>query len=118
MDARTVDTIVDSYISIWNETDAHAMRAKVDQVFTPDATYVDPTIVIKGTDAIKEYVAKAQPNFTGMLFSRETILNHHDAVHFSWEVGPQGGEAVVNGFDFVLLDGTKITHIYGFFNPN
>lgn len=116
MNAQGVATIIDRYISIWNESDADVRRRKIDQVFTPEATYSDPTIVADGTDAIDKYVTNAQPNFTGMLFSYGTILAHHDAVHFSWQVGPKGGAPVVTGFDFALLDGKRITQIYGFFN--
>lgn len=118
MEAQAVAAIVDRYLSIWNEADADVRRTKIDQVFTPEATYIDPTIVANGADAINEYVANSQPNFTGMLFSHEAILTHHDAVHFSWQVGPKGGRPVVSGFDFALLDGQQITQIYGFFNAS
>ncbi|QSB06498.1 nuclear transport factor 2 family protein [Natronoglycomyces albus] len=118
MDTQAVDTIIDRYISIWNEVDAHARKTKIDQVFTPEATYIDPTIVARGADAINEYVANAQPIFTGMLFSHGAILTHHNAVHFSWQVGPKGCAPVVSGFDFAMLDGKRITQIYGFFNAS
>lgn len=118
MDTQAVAAIVDKYLSIWNEADADVRRMKVDQVFTPEATYTDPTIVADGADAINEYVAYAQSNFSGMLFSHNGSLTHHDAVHFSWQVGPKEGAPVVSGFDFALLDGKRITQIYGFFNAN
>lgn len=116
MDKNSVTQLVGKYIAIWNETDGRTRRALIDELFTPDATYTDPTVVADGTTAIDNYIAAAQKNFTGMLFTHGTVLTHHDAVHFTWQVGPAGRPPVVSGSDVALLDGGQVSRVYGFFN--
>ncbi|WP_328301305.1 nuclear transport factor 2 family protein [Streptomyces sp. NBC_00435] len=116
MDKNSVTQLVGKYIAIWNESDGRARQALVDEVFTPEATYTDPTVAAHGAAEIGTYIASAQKNFTGMLFTFENVLTHHDAVHFSWQVGPRGGAPAVSGSDVALLEGGRISRVYGFFN--
>jgi hypothetical protein len=116
MNKNSVTQLVGKYIAIWNESDDGARKALVDEVFAPNATYTDPNITAEGAAAIGEYIAAAQKNFTGMLFTHGAVLTHHDAVHFAWEVGPTGGAPVVSGFDVATFEGDRISRLYGFFN--
>ncbi|WP_158854660.1 nuclear transport factor 2 family protein [Saccharothrix deserti] len=116
MDKNAVVELVDKYIGMWNETDDQARRIMVDDLFAPNGTYTDPAVVADGTTAIDEYVGTAQKNFTGMLFTHGTVLTHHDAVHFPWQVGPADGAPVVTGFDVAWLEGGRIGRLCGFFN--
>lgn len=116
MNKNAVEELVEKYIAMWNETDDQVRRAMIDDVFTANATYTDPTVAAHGTAAIDEYVGTAQKNFAGMLFTYDTVLTHHDAVHFSWQVGPTGGTPVSTGFDAVFLEEGRIGSLYGFFN--
>lgn len=116
MDKGAVVRLVERYISIWNESEDRVRRALVDDVFTPNAMYTDPNLTTDGVAAVDNYIAAAQKNFTGMLFTYDTVLTHHDAVHFSWQVGPSGGAPVVSGFDVALLEAGRISRLYGFFN--
>ncbi|MFG2911445.1 nuclear transport factor 2 family protein [Kitasatospora sp. NPDC048298] len=115
MDRNGVDQLVGKYIGIWNESDGRIRRELIEEVFTPNATYTDPNIVAHGAAAIGDYLAMAQRNFTGMLFTLGPVLTHHDAVHFSWQVGPAGGAPVVSGFDVATFEGGRINRLYGFF---
>ncbi|OKI01017.1 hypothetical protein A6A06_19315 [Streptomyces sp. CB02923] len=116
MDKKAVTALVDTYIAMWNEPDEQVRRGMVDEVFTPNATYTDPTVVADGTEAIDNYLAATQKNFTGMLFTHGTVLTHHDAAHFTWQVGPTGGAPVVSGSDVAWLEDGRISKLYGFFN--
>jgi hypothetical protein len=116
MDKNAVTKLVEKYIAIWNETDGRARQALIDELFTPNAVYIDPSIVADGSAAISEYITGAQKNFTGLLFTYGQVLTHHGAVHFSWQVGPRGGAPVVSGFDVAWFDGGQIGRVHGFFN--
>ncbi|MFE9535247.1 nuclear transport factor 2 family protein [Streptomyces sp. NPDC006691] len=116
MNKDAVTELVEKYFAIWNETDDPARGALLEEVFTPDATYTDPTITAEGLTAIGEYIAAARKNFGGMLFRYNTLLTHHDAVHFSWQVGSTDAEPVASGFDVAWFDGDRIGRLYGFFN--
>lgn len=116
MNKNAVVELVGKYIAMWNETDDQVRRAMIDDVFTPNATYTDPTVAADGTPAIDEYVGTAQKNFTGMLFTYDSVLTHHDVVHFSWQVGPAGAAPAVTGFDVAWLEAGRIRGLCGFFN--
>ncbi|MGW5878049.1 nuclear transport factor 2 family protein [Nocardiopsis terrae] len=116
MDKKAVVELVGKYISIWNEPDPRARKAAIDDVFTGQAVYVDPTITADGVAAIDRYIADAQRDFTGMLFTHGAVLTHHDAVHFSWRVGPADGAPAVSGSDVAWLEGGQIKQLYGFFD--
>ncbi|SDD13029.1 nuclear transport factor 2 family protein [Actinokineospora iranica] len=116
MNKQAVRDLVDRYIAIWNETDENNRQAMVDAVFTPDALYVDPNTSASGTAAIGQYIAAATRNFTGMRFTVGTVLTHHDAVHFSWQVGPATGAPAVSGYDVALFRDGRVTRLHGFFN--
>ncbi|MDI3405563.1 nuclear transport factor 2 family protein [Streptomyces cavernicola] len=116
MDKSAVTELVEAYIAIWNESDDEVRRASVGDVFTPGATYTDPTVVAEGAAAIGEYIAGARKNFTGMLFTFDQVLTHHGSVHFAWQVGPAGGVPVVSGFDVAWFEGGRISRVHGFFN--
>ncbi|MDX3867462.1 nuclear transport factor 2 family protein [Streptomyces europaeiscabiei] len=115
MDKNSVTELVQRYIAMWNETEDQVRRDLIDDLFTPNGTYTDPIVVADGTAAIDEYIGASQKNFTGMLFTFDTVLTHHDAVHFSWQVGPTGEAPVVSGFDVAWLEGGRIGRLCGFF---
>jgi hypothetical protein len=60
--------LIDDYIAAWNETDAGRRRALVGQVFTDDATYLDPVMEGNGADGIDAMIAGAQAQFPGARF--------------------------------------------------
>ncbi|MER5738053.1 MULTISPECIES: nuclear transport factor 2 family protein [unclassified Streptomyces] len=117
MDKKSATLLVEKYIAMWNETDRELRRALVAEVFTPEGTYTDPVADAAGHAAVDAYLASAQQNFRGMSFTFGTVLAHHDAVHFTWRVGPADGAPVASGSDvaWVAEDG-RIGRLYGFFD--
>jgi hypothetical protein len=111
-----INDTVERYIAAWNETDPAARRAAVDALATSDVTYIDPIAVAEGADAFDATIAAVQGQFPDFTFRLAgTPDAHHDQARFTWELGPAGGEALVVGFDVVLLapDG-RIRCVYGF----
>ena len=108
--------LVDDYLNAWNETDPGARRAIVDKVWVPEGVYTDPLASVTGTEAIDQVLAGAQQQFAGMRFVRGDVFEtHHNIARFTWELVPQsGGEAVVIGFDVVVVNDEKVTSVYGF----
>ena len=111
-----VEQRVARYLAIWNETDPAARRAAVDEVCAPDATYVDPIGTAEGPDAIDAYVAATQQQFPGMRFRLGSDVDaHHNIARFTWELGPEGEEAIVVGFDVVVFADDGLLHrVHGF----
>jgi hypothetical protein len=102
-----VNTLVDDYISAWNEADADRRRATVREVFSSDATYLDPVMQGEGHDGLDAMIAAARGRFPGHRFELAGAPDaHHDRLRFTWKlVGPDGGGAVATGYDFATLAG-------------
>ena len=107
---------VQSYIAMWNETDADERRELVAQTVTEDASYLDPVMAGAGIDGISEMIGGAQQQFPGHRF---TLVDgpdaHHDRVRFTWSLAADGGDPVAIGVDFATVaDDGRMRTITGF----
>ncbi|HUR03777.1 MAG TPA: nuclear transport factor 2 family protein [Nonomuraea sp.] len=111
-----INEVITRYLAIWNETDPVARRAEIDAVWAKDGVYTDPIAVADGRDAIDATIAAVQQQFAGLTFTLAgTVDAHHDVARFTWELGPEGGEALVVGFDVaVLTEDGRIAKVHGF----
>ncbi|WP_067821148.1 nuclear transport factor 2 family protein [Actinomadura kijaniata] len=107
---------VERYLELWNETDAAARRAGIDEVWAEDARYVDPLAVAEGRDAVDATIGAVQERFPGWVFRLVGEVDaHHGQARFTWELGPEDGEAPVVGFDVAVFDGDgRISRVHGF----
>lgn len=110
------DDVIGRYIASWNERDPQRRRAAIEQLWTEDATYTDPLADVAGRDAIDGMIAAVQGQFPDFSFRLGGPVDaHHHIGRFTWELGPEGGEAVVVGFDVAVLDDTgRIKSVLGF----
>jgi hypothetical protein len=104
------------YLACWNETDAGARRALLEQVWSPDATYTDPLAQAQGVSAIDATIAAVQGQFPGLVFTPVgEVDSHHQQARFGWGLGPVDAEPIVIGFDVVVTgDDGRIANVYGF----
>lgn len=111
-----VRTLVEQYIAVWNETDPAARRALIDEVWSADGRYIDPLVEVAGREQLDAVVAAAQAQFAGMRFRLgDTVEGHHDQARFTWELGPDGTEAIVVGFDVAQWDADgRLALVLGF----
>jgi hypothetical protein len=92
--------LVDRYIAMWNETDAGRGRGLIAKIWADGASYLDPVLSGEGLDGIDAMVKAA----------------HHDRAQFTWELGPEGGRALVKGLDFATLSNAGcLKTVTGFF---
>ncbi len=108
--------IAQRYIDAWNQTDAAARRAAVDQLYTEDARYVDPLAVAEGRAAIASMIGAAQEQFPGFVVTLAgPVDGHHNQARFGWELGPVGAPAPIVGFDVAVTDDDgRIRTVLGF----
>ena len=113
----TVVELVDRYIAMWNEADAGRRRGLIARVWADDASYLDPLLSGEGRDGIDAMVKAVHAQYPGHRFKRTSDLNvHHDRAQFTWELGPEGGPALVKGIDFVVLSSEGcLRSVTGFF---
>ena len=108
--------LAEQYIATWNETDTSARRALIDEVWASDGRYIDPLAEVAGRDQIDAVIAAVQAQFTGMTFRLAgTVDAHHDQARFTWELGPDGNDAIAVGFDVAQWDADgRLSLVLGF----
>jgi SnoaL-like domain len=108
--------LAEKYIAMWNETDPSARRVLINEVWSEDGRYIDPLAAVSGHDQIDAVIAAAQAQFAGMTFRlASTVDAHHDQARFTWELGPDGTEAPVVGFDVAQRGGDgRLALVLGF----
>jgi hypothetical protein len=108
--------VADSYLAIWNETDTGSRAKLMSQVMTADVSYVDPMAAADGPEVLNATIGAVQQQFAGWTFRLVGPADgHHNLVRFTWELGPDGVDAPIVGFDVaVLSDEDKIQSVHGF----
>lgn len=114
-DLVNAQTTAARYIAVWNETDAGARRKLIEETWVADGAYVDPMAELAGYDQIDAGIAGVQEAFAGLVFTLGPVDAHHDIARFTWNLGPEGAEPVVVGFDVITMaeDG-RIKNVLGF----
>lgn len=113
------DTLVHSYIAMWNESDVNRRRDLVAQTVTDDAEYVDPAMEGAGIDGIVTMIGAAQQQFPGHRFALHAgPEQHHDRLRFSWSLAADGAAPAAIGTDVAVLSGDgRMRSITGFLDP-
>jgi len=112
-----VDTLVDTYIDMWNETDVARRAELIATAWTEDGAYTDPLLEATGAAAISEMVDGVHSQLPGHRFALTSgIDSHHDHHRFGWELAAADGTVAVEGVDVAELgpDG-RLVRITGFF---
>jgi SnoaL-like domain len=112
-----MDDLVKQYLETWNETDADARLAAIQDVWAEDGTYVDPVASVAGHTQISNLIGAVQQQLPGHVFRlRDGVDAHHNVARFGWELVPaDGGESIVEGFDVAVAeDGGRIRSVLGF----
>ena len=107
------------YMAAWNETDASAREALLEQCWGHDAVYVDPGVELSGREALSRHIAKVQAGRPGArLEFMSRIDSHHNVLRFLWRLVRADGTASDTSIDFGEIgpDG-RLVKIVGFFGP-
>ena len=113
-----VTTTVDTYLAMWNETDAGRRSELIKQAWAADGTYVDPLLQADGYDGLSAMVDGVHEQFPGYRFRRQSGIDIHRDSHarFAWDLAGPDGTVAVAGIDVAELapDG-RLLRITGFF---
>jgi hypothetical protein len=60
--------LITNYLACWNETDAEARRALINQHWSRSATYVDPLVEVVGHDDLSAAISAVQNQFPSIAF--------------------------------------------------
>jgi hypothetical protein len=103
------------YIALWNEADAKQRRRLLTEYWAEDATYADPLEQRAGHAEIDALIGAVQQRFPGFRFALDGHVDGHgNHLRFSWTLGPEGGQPVVKGTDFALVESGRFKAVTGF----
>jgi len=115
LQTQLADHVAQRYIALWNETDASRRLALLADGWTADACYVDPLAQARGAEGISTLIAAVQARFPGFRFK---LLGKPDAhgehLRFSWTLGPEASEDLIQGTDFAQLADGRLHAVTGF----
>ena len=107
--------IASRYIETWNARDAGDRERLLASYWAREPSYVDPLMKAKGGAELSGIIGAVHERFPGFRFSLINTPNGHgDWVRFSWGLGPDGTEPVIEGSDVIQLDGGRMKDVVGF----
>jgi hypothetical protein len=114
-----VSDVVSAYGAAWNEPDERKRRTLLEEGWSDDAVYCDPTATVAGRDALVTHIAGFHQRFPGARIEQSSGVDEHDGwLRFAWTMLGDDGTTIMDGFDVGALgpDG-RLNRIVGFFGP-
>ena len=112
---KPIDKIAAGYITLWNERDRQRRLDLLASHWTSDARYTDPLTQGAGAAEISDLIGAVHERFPGFRFALAGKPDGYgDIVRFSWTLGPDQGEAPIQGTDIVVCKGERIASVTGF----
>ncbi|MER8825069.1 nuclear transport factor 2 family protein [Mesorhizobium sp. M0938] len=110
-----LNTIAQNYITAWNESDAARRTALLKAAFTEDVSYRDPIMQGDGHAGVAALIDGVQQRFAGFRFSlRGKPDGFGDTIRFSWNLGPEGTDSVIEGTDIGVIENGRLKSVTGF----
>jgi hypothetical protein len=98
------EDVATRYIASWNETDPVARRAALEGLWAGNGRYTDPLVDVQGIDDIDATIAAVQDQFPSFCFRLVGPVDGHGSqCRIAWELGPDGADAPVAGFDVAVI---------------
>lgn len=108
-------TVARNYLAAWNEADATRRAGLLDAAFTDDVSYRDPIMQGEGHSGVTQLIEGVQQRFPGFRFSlRGTPDGFADFIRFSWNLGPEDMESVIEGTDIGMIENGRLKSVTGF----
>ncbi len=110
-----LNTIARNYIAAWNERDAARRSVLLDAAFTSDVSYRDPIMQGDGHDGVAALIDGVQQRCAGFRCSLKGVPDGFaDTIRFSWNLGPEGTESVIEGTDIGVIENGRLKSVTGF----
>lgn len=110
-----LETIANNYIAAWNEAEPTRRNGLLAAAFAEDIRYHDPIMQADCHDGIGALIEGVQKQFPGFRFSLKGKPDGFgDHIRFSWGLGPEGDEAIIEGTDFGVVEDGRLKRVIGF----
>jgi hypothetical protein len=114
-----VTATVETYLAMWNETDATRRAGQIRRAWADGGSYLDPLLEAEGHTALDRMVEAVHAQYPGHRFRRTSGIDvHHGRLRFEWELAAPDGTLTVAGLDVgeLAADG-RLARMIGFFGP-
>ena len=114
-----VSDVVNAYGAAWNEPDEVARRTLLEEAWSDDGVYCDPTAKVDGRDSLIAHIAGFHRQMPGARIELTSGVDEHDGwLRFAWSMLGPDGTTLTEGFDVgeLAADG-RLRRIVGFFGP-
>lgn len=111
--------VVTRYCAAWCEPNETMRQELLEQTWTDDAVYCDPTARAEGRARLHALIGGYHDQYPGARIVPTSGVDEHDGLfRFSWAFMTGDGVTQIEGIDFgtVAADG-RIQSIAGFFGP-
>ncbi|MEP7283244.1 MAG: nuclear transport factor 2 family protein [Rubrivivax sp.] len=117
---RAANALIDVYCQAWSDPSPDQRARHLGAVWSPGASYTDPTIHAEGAPALLDHITKVLAKRPGSRVVRTSRVDqHHGVARFAWRAIDADGRELPEGTDIAFLsaDGARIERIIGFFGP-
>ena len=112
-----LEQIADAYVAAWNASEPDERLRLVKAAFTEGASFRDPMMNGEGHTGIDAMIAGVQERFAGLRFVRKgTPDGFAEMIRFSWALGPEGSDSIVEGTDIGVVEDGRLARVTGFFD--
>jgi hypothetical protein len=117
MDGNAIREVVTQYMAAWNEPEAAARQALLEQCWSDGGVYLDPRASLAGRDELARHIAAWQAARPGVRLEFMSGIDvHHSVFRVLWRLVRADGTRGDVSIDFgeVGTDG-RLVKIIGFF---
>ena len=112
--AETVNKLMEAnLLGVFNERDAQRRASAIKSTYAPDVRWTDNEGVSVGREALEAKATALQSQMQGLAFTKASPIYQTTGFgYLAWTLGPEGGDAVANGFDVAIVRDNLISELY------
>ena len=116
-DLLAAERLIKTYCAAWSEPHAARRLRLLEQVWTAEGRYTDPSADVTGIGALSAHIGKTLERHPGArVITTSRVDAHHGLLRFTWCMVLADGERLPEGTDFAELSAHgRIRRIAGFF---
>jgi hypothetical protein len=106
------------YTEAWGAESVEQKRELFETCLAPGCVYTDPTAVVKGWDALLEYMVGFHQQTPGGHFVTQEFMAHHGRSVSRWQMRGRDGTKLGDGISYAEYDDNgMLVAMTGFFGP-
>ncbi|KMO20491.1 hypothetical protein SQ03_05550 [Methylobacterium platani JCM 14648] len=104
---------------VFNERDAGARAAALDELFAAEPVMFEPTGIVRGRQAVADVAGRLLDQFgpTFRFVPQDRAVGHHGLGLLRWTAGPEGGPVTVTGTDAAEIVDGRIARLWVMLDP-